>query len=103
MRSGTRRVREAHGRDVPSRVAPGHGRHTRGPRGSVRTDWEVELAVVIGTRARYLPSPPGALSHIAGSAGVALGLPDRPYLRPGDQVELSIDGLGEQRQVFAAA
>jgi hypothetical protein len=32
---------------------------------------------------------------------VALGLPDTPYLRVGDTVELEIDGLGWQRQVFA--
>ncbi|GAA1939289.1 fumarylacetoacetate hydrolase family protein [Kitasatospora viridis] len=167
------------------------------PRGSVKTDWEVELAVVIGRRARYLDSPADALACVAGyaisndvserefqleysgqwdlgkscetfnplgpwlvtpdevvdpqelrlttkvngvirqhgatndmifevahllwylsqylvlepgdvvntgtPAGVALGLPGRPYLRPGDIVELAIDGLGEQRQVFAAA
>jgi 2-keto-4-pentenoate hydratase/2-oxohepta-3-ene-1,7-dioic acid hydratase in catechol pathway len=36
------------------------------PRGSTRTDWEVELAVVIGARARYLPSAQAALVHIAG-------------------------------------
>jgi 2-keto-4-pentenoate hydratase/2-oxohepta-3-ene-1,7-dioic acid hydratase in catechol pathway len=36
------------------------------PRGSKRTDWEVELAVVIGRRARYLASPADALAHIAG-------------------------------------
>jgi 2-keto-4-pentenoate hydratase/2-oxohepta-3-ene-1,7-dioic acid hydratase in catechol pathway len=167
------------------------------PRGSVKTDWEVELAVVIGQRARYLGSPEEALEVIAGyaisndvserafqlelspqwdlgkscetfnplgpwlvtadeiadpqqlglklsvngvprqdgnskdmifgvayivwylsqylvlepgdvintgtPAGVALGLPDAPYLRPGDTVELSIDGLGSQRQAFAQA
>ncbi|MBO4204611.1 fumarylacetoacetate hydrolase family protein [Micromonospora echinofusca] len=38
------------------------------PRGSTRTDWEVELAVVIGTRARYLDSPADALTHVAGYA-----------------------------------
>ncbi|MDT0445232.1 fumarylacetoacetate hydrolase family protein [Streptomyces johnsoniae] len=38
------------------------------PRGSVRTDWEVELAVVIGRRARYLSSPAEALAHVAGYA-----------------------------------
>jgi 2-keto-4-pentenoate hydratase/2-oxohepta-3-ene-1,7-dioic acid hydratase in catechol pathway len=42
-----------------------------------QTDWEVELAAVTGTL-----------------AGVALGLPDTPYLRAGDTVELEIDGLG---------
>jgi 2,4-didehydro-3-deoxy-L-rhamnonate hydrolase len=36
------------------------------PRGSKKTDWEVELAVVIGRRARYLDSPDDALSHVAG-------------------------------------
>lgn len=35
------------------------------PQGSVKTDWEVELGVVIGTRARYV-SEDQALSHVAG-------------------------------------
>ncbi|RKT19864.1 2-keto-4-pentenoate hydratase/2-oxohepta-3-ene-1,7-dioic acid hydratase in catechol pathway [Streptomyces sp. 1114.5] len=167
------------------------------PRGSVKTDWEVELAVVIGREARYLASPDVAPAHIAGysisndvserefqleysaqwdlgkscetfnplgpwlvtpdeagdpralglhlavngrtrqsgdtknmvfdvaylvwylsrfmvlrpgdvintgtPAGVALGLPGTPYLRAGDTVELSIDGLGAQRQTFVHA
>lgn len=167
------------------------------PRGSVKTDWEVELAVVIGRRARYLDGPDAARDVIAGyaishdvserefqleyspqwdlgkscetfnplgpwfvtadevadpqnlglrlsvngvkrqdgnardmifpvahivsylsqymvlepgdvintgtPAGVALGLPGTPYLRPGDTVELEIDGLGSQRQTFAQA
>ncbi|MFB7451246.1 fumarylacetoacetate hydrolase family protein [Streptomyces sp. NPDC056194] len=164
------------------------------PRGSVKTDWEVELAVVIGREARYLASPADAPGHIAGyavshdvserefqlefsaqwdlgkscetfnplgpwlvtpdevgdpqtlglrlavngevrqnghtknmifdvaylvwylsqymvlrpgdvintgtPAGVALGLPGTPYLRAGDTVELTIDGLGTQRQTL---
>jgi len=37
------------------------------PRGSVKTDWEVELAVVIGKRARYV-SRETALEHVAGFA-----------------------------------
>ena len=167
------------------------------PRGSVKTDWEVELAVVIGSRARYLESPERALDVVAGytvsndvserefqleystqwdlgkscetfnplgpwlvtpdeagdpqslglrlsvdgvlrqegstknmifgvahlvwylsqylvlepgdvintgtPAGVALGLPGNPYLRPGQTVELGIDGLGTQQQTFAQA
>jgi 2,4-didehydro-3-deoxy-L-rhamnonate hydrolase len=36
------------------------------PRGATRTDWEVELGVVIGRRARYLESPEQALTHVAG-------------------------------------
>jgi 2-keto-4-pentenoate hydratase/2-oxohepta-3-ene-1,7-dioic acid hydratase in catechol pathway len=167
------------------------------PRGSAKTDWEVELAVVIGRTARYLDSPAQALDHVAGytisndvserefqlershqwdlgkscetfnplgpylvtsdeipdpnnlglrtrvngvlrqdgsaeniifgvpyliwylsqhmvlepgdvintgtPAGVALGLPGNPYLRPGDLVELEITGLGTQTQTFAEA
>ncbi|MGW1672988.1 fumarylacetoacetate hydrolase family protein [Streptomyces sp. NPDC002324] len=167
------------------------------PRGSVKTDWEVELGVVIGRRARYLEDPEEAADVIAGyvvshdvserefqleyssqwdlgkscetfnpmgpwlvtadeagdpqdlglrlsvngvkrqdghtrdmifpvheivaylsrymvlrpgdvintgtPAGVALGLPGTPFLRPGDTVELEIDGLGSQRQTFGQA
>jgi 2-keto-4-pentenoate hydratase/2-oxohepta-3-ene-1,7-dioic acid hydratase in catechol pathway len=167
------------------------------PRGSAKTDWEVELAVVIGRTARYLDSPAQALDHVAGyaisndvserefqlelshqwdlgkscetfnplgpylvtpeeipdlgkldlhtrvngvlrqngstgglifdvsyliwylschmvlepgdvintgtPAGVALGLPGHPYLRPGDLVELEISGLGAQAQTFVEA
>lgn len=35
------------------------------PKGSVKTDWEVELGVVIGTRARYV-SQKNALQYVAG-------------------------------------
>jgi 2,4-diketo-3-deoxy-L-fuconate hydrolase len=35
------------------------------PRGSKKTDWEVELGVVIGTRARYVAKK-DALAHVAG-------------------------------------
>ncbi|MBF9052294.1 2-hydroxyhepta-2,4-diene-1,7-dioate isomerase [Roseobacter sp. HKCCD9010] len=37
------------------------------PRGSVKTDWEVELAVIIGKSAKYV-SEAGALDHVAGYA-----------------------------------
>ena len=36
------------------------------PRGSSKTDWEVELGVVIGRQARYLESAEEALQHVAG-------------------------------------
>ena len=167
------------------------------PRASQKTDWEVELAIVIGTKARYLDSPERAAAHIAGfaisddvserefqlerggqwdkgkncetfnpfgpwlvtpdeigdpqqlslrlwvndelrqngttadmifgvyelihylsqfmtlhpgdvvntgtPAGVALGLPDHPYLRSGDRVRVAIEHLGEQTHTFRAA
>ena len=36
------------------------------PRGSEKTDWEVELGVVIGRRTSYLDSPDEAMDHVAG-------------------------------------
>ena len=48
------------------------------PRGSVKTDWEVELAVVIGKRARYLASREEALDAVAGYA-VANDVSEREF------------------------
>ena len=38
------------------------------PRPSAKTDWEVELCVVIGKQAKYLKSPEEALEYVAGYA-----------------------------------
>jgi 2-keto-4-pentenoate hydratase/2-oxohepta-3-ene-1,7-dioic acid hydratase in catechol pathway len=48
------------------------------PRRSNKTDYEVELAVVIGTTARYLDSPADALAHVAGYA-VANDVSEREF------------------------
>ncbi|WP_327355809.1 fumarylacetoacetate hydrolase family protein [Streptomyces sp. NBC_01304] len=48
------------------------------PRKSVKTDWEVELAVVIGKTARYLDSAEEALSYVAGYA-VANDISEREW------------------------
>ncbi|MFD4610829.1 fumarylacetoacetate hydrolase family protein [Streptomyces sp. NPDC058440] len=48
------------------------------PRGAARTDWEVELAVVIGRTARYLESHEEALAHVAGYA-VAHDVSEREF------------------------
>jgi 2-keto-4-pentenoate hydratase/2-oxohepta-3-ene-1,7-dioic acid hydratase in catechol pathway len=53
------------------------------PRRSVKTDWEVELGVVIGTQARYLDSPDDALACVAGYA-VSNDVSEREF-----QLELS--------------
>jgi 2-keto-4-pentenoate hydratase/2-oxohepta-3-ene-1,7-dioic acid hydratase in catechol pathway len=47
------------------------------PRGSQKTDWEVELAVIIGTRAKYV-SEADALKHVAGYA-VANDVSERAF------------------------
>ncbi|WP_378144768.1 fumarylacetoacetate hydrolase family protein [Cnuibacter sp. UC19_7] len=53
------------------------------PRKSTKTDWEVELAVVIGSRASYLESPAQAIEHIAGFT-IANDLSEREW-----QLEIS--------------
>ncbi len=53
------------------------------PPGSTKTDWEVELAVVIGKRARYLASPAEALENVAGFT-VSNDVSEREY-----QLEIS--------------
>lgn len=53
------------------------------PRGSSKTDWEVELGVVIGKRALYLDSPADSAAHIAGYV-IANDLSEREW-----QIEIS--------------
>jgi 2,4-diketo-3-deoxy-L-fuconate hydrolase len=48
------------------------------PRNSRKTDWEVELGVVIGPRASYLGSPADSAAHIAGYL-VANDLSERTF------------------------
>ena len=53
---------------------------------------------------RFMTLHPGDIVSTGTPAGVAMGHPDpKPYLRPGDVVEVEIAGLGRQRQVMAAA
>jgi 2-keto-4-pentenoate hydratase/2-oxohepta-3-ene-1,7-dioic acid hydratase in catechol pathway len=45
---------------------------------------------------------PGDVISTGTPAGVALGMRPPRYLKPGDFVELGIDGLGESRQKITA-
>lgn len=66
-----------------------------------------DMVFPVGEIIRYLSQfmvlHPGDLVNTGTPAGVALGLPGHPYLRAGDTVELSIDGLGVSRQTVGAA
>src|SRR5690348_12536523 len=66
------------------------------PPGSTRTDYEVELGVVIGRRARYLDSPDDALACVAGYA-VSDDLSERAF-----QIEHS-GGQWSKGKTFEAA
>ncbi len=93
------------------------------PRSSEKTDWEVELGVIIGTKAKYVTKSE-TLTHVAGYCvindvsylsqfmtlhpgdviltgtppGVGMGMKPPRYLKAGDVVALGIEGLGQQRQ-----
>jgi 2-keto-4-pentenoate hydratase/2-oxohepta-3-ene-1,7-dioic acid hydratase in catechol pathway len=59
------------------------------------------VAYIIWYLSQYMVLEPGDLINTGTPAGVALGLPDHPYLRAGDKLQLEIDGLGQQAQEFA--
>ncbi len=61
------------------------------------------VAYLVRYLSQFMVLRPGDVINTGTPAGVALGRPDHPYLRPGDVVELEIDGLGRQRQVFGSA
>lgn len=52
---------------------------------------------------QFMVLQPGDVINSGTPAGVAMGTPGEPYLRAGDVVELSVDGLGSQRHTFVAA
>lgn len=61
------------------------------------------VAFIVRYLSRFMVLHPGDVVNTGTPAGVALGLPGTPYLRPGDVVELEIDGLGRSRQEVRAA
>jgi 2-keto-4-pentenoate hydratase/2-oxohepta-3-ene-1,7-dioic acid hydratase in catechol pathway len=52
---------------------------------------------------QFMVLEPGDLINTGTPAGVSMGHDDVPYLRAGDVTELSIDGLGAQRNVLGQA
>ena len=66
-------------------------------------DMIFDVPYLVWYLSRFMVLRPGDVINTGTPAGVALGLPDQPYLRPGDVVELEIDSLGRQRQVFGAS
>ncbi len=61
------------------------------------------VAEIIRYLSQFMVLEPGDIINTGTPQGVALGRPDKPYLRPGDVVELGVAGLGSQRQRFIAA
>ncbi|SNT63112.1 2-keto-4-pentenoate hydratase/2-oxohepta-3-ene-1,7-dioic acid hydratase (catechol pathway) [Streptosporangium subroseum] len=61
------------------------------------------VAEVVRYLSRFMVLEPGDVINTGTPAGVALGLPDKPYLRAGQVMELEIDGMGRQRQTVGQA
>jgi 2-keto-4-pentenoate hydratase/2-oxohepta-3-ene-1,7-dioic acid hydratase in catechol pathway len=62
-----------------------------------------DVGYLVWYLSQHMVLEPGDLLNTGTPAGVALGLPDHPYLRAGDRVRLEIDGLGHAEQQFVAA
>lgn len=56
------------------------------------------VAQLVGYISRYMTLMPGDVISTGTPAGVGLGLHPPTYLKPGDVIELGIEGLGRQRQ-----
>lgn len=62
------------------------------------------VAEVVRYLSQVMVLHPGDVINTGTPAGVALGHPDpKPYLRAGDVVECTVEGLGVQRQTFGQA
>ncbi len=76
--------------------------------GEVRQDGDTknmifDVAEIVRYLSQFMVLEPGDLINTGTPAGVAMGRPDKPYLRAGDVVELEIEGLGRQRQTVGQA
>jgi 2-keto-4-pentenoate hydratase/2-oxohepta-3-ene-1,7-dioic acid hydratase in catechol pathway len=68
---------------------------------SSTADMIFSVAHIVWDLSQYMTLEPGDLVLTGTPEGVALS-GRFPYLQPGDEVEISIDGLGSQRQHFSA-
>jgi 2-keto-4-pentenoate hydratase/2-oxohepta-3-ene-1,7-dioic acid hydratase in catechol pathway len=65
---------------------------------STTADMIFDVPHIVWYLSQFMVLEPGDLINTGTPAGVGLGLKPPTYLRPGDVMEVSIDGLGRQRQ-----
>ncbi len=65
-------------------------------------DFIFNIPQMISYISRFMTLLPGDIISTGTPAGVAMGMPGQPYLRPGDLMELGIDGLGTAKQLCVA-
>lgn len=66
-------------------------------------DMIFDVAFLVWHVSQFMVLEPGDVINTGTPPGCAIGLPDRPYLRAGQVVEVEIDGLGRQRQLIGQA
>jgi len=66
------------------------------------SDMIFDVATLVSYLSDFMTLLPGDVISTGTPAGVALGMRPPKYLKPGDIVELGIDGLGESRQKLVA-
>jgi len=67
------------------------------------SDMIFDVPYIVWYLSRFMVLEPGDLINTGTPKGVSLGHDEVPYLRAGDIVEVSIDGLGAQRGVLGQA
>ncbi|HEY8447015.1 MAG TPA: fumarylacetoacetate hydrolase family protein [Thermomicrobiales bacterium] len=68
---------------------------------STTADMIFSVANIISYISRYFPLDPGDVIVTGTPEGVAMGRPDKPWLKPGDEVVIEIDRLGQLRNVMS--
>ena len=69
---------------------------------STTGDMIFSVAEVISYISRYFPLEPGDLIITGTPEGVAMGREDKPWLKPGDEVEVEVERLGKLKNVMIA-
>lgn len=67
------------------------------------SDMVFGIAQIIAAMSRFMELRPGDLIATGTPSGVGMGLNPQRFLAPGDVVELTVEGLGSQRQEAIAA
>ena len=71
--------------------------------GSNTSDMIFTVAEIISYMSRFMALVPGDLISTGTPFGVGLGMSPQRFLKPGDVMELFVDGLGSQRQEAVSA
>jgi 2-keto-4-pentenoate hydratase/2-oxohepta-3-ene-1,7-dioic acid hydratase in catechol pathway len=66
------------------------------------SDMIFDVPTLVSYLSEFMSLLPGDVISTGTPAGVGLGMRPPKYLKPGDVVELGIDGLGESRQTLVA-